>query len=329
MCRSLEAEENPWTEHQDASKSTQPEHLWVLENKASEIWDENKSVIKCYCGEGRLGQVFKNFPHLPCLLTASQITHMVRQTYCCTKHQVEKIKVTACCKLLLAWQVSRWHLACRHPGLHTHAPRPSFQRAARPRAIASVLQKSFLSASISFHPTVKTQGVQEVFFKCQGRSLIFLPKILSGKECIEGLLTKLWLGLLSNYSREQQEPAAGCVGAHQAVLVAHTLPEWTPVHPSEALWRKGGCPESRTKAGVLPVSKSSWWCNFIQHINTAFSSWMFLFVRIANLGSIIEKIRFWCIVSFCQTFNSNPNKWLGSGVHRTWVKPHILREKIS
>lgn len=126
VCRSLEAEENPWMEHQDTSQSTQLEHLWGLENKASEVWDENKSVIKCYCWEGRLSQVFKNFPYLPCLLTASQITHMVRQTYCCTKHQVEKIKVTACCKLLLAWQVSYWHLACRHPGLHTHTPRPSF-----------------------------------------------------------------------------------------------------------------------------------------------------------------------------------------------------------
>lgn len=49
VSRSLEAEENPWTEHQDTSQSAQPEHLWGLENKASEVWDENKSVIKCYC----------------------------------------------------------------------------------------------------------------------------------------------------------------------------------------------------------------------------------------------------------------------------------------
>lgn len=49
VCRSLEAVENPWTEHQDASQSTQPEHLWGLENKASEVWDENKSAIKCNC----------------------------------------------------------------------------------------------------------------------------------------------------------------------------------------------------------------------------------------------------------------------------------------
>lgn len=102
LCRSLEAEENPQTEHEDSSQSTQPKHLWALENKASEAWDENKSVIKRYCWEGRLGHVFKNFPYLPCLLTASQITHMVRQTYCCPKHQVEKIRVTACCKALVS-----------------------------------------------------------------------------------------------------------------------------------------------------------------------------------------------------------------------------------
>lgn len=37
LCRILEAEDNPWTEHQDPSQSTQPKHLWALENKASEI----------------------------------------------------------------------------------------------------------------------------------------------------------------------------------------------------------------------------------------------------------------------------------------------------
>lgn len=300
VSRSLEAEENPWTEHQDTSLSAQPEHLWGLENKASEVWDENKSVIKCYCWEGRLGQVFKNFPYLPCLLTASQITHMVRQTYCCTKHQVEKIKVTACCKPLVS--MASFILT---PGVQT--PRPPHARTQ-----AQLLESYWALGHCLCAPEIipvcnhfispycENIGSTRGFVKCQGHWLIFLSKILSGKRCIEGLLTKLWLGLISNYCRAKPEPAAGCVGAaaHQGVLVAHALAEWAPLHPSEALWSKGGCPESRTQAGVLPGLKSSWWCNFIQHINTAFSSWMFLFVRIANLGSIIAKIRLWCIVSF-------------------------------
>lgn len=177
---------------------------------------------------------------------------------------------------------------------------------------------------VSFHPTVKTQGLQEAFLKCQGRWLIFVSKILSGKQHIEGLLTKLWLGLISNYSQAGASSRM-CGSCHSPGCACGSHFGWMSSRVS--FRSKGGCPESRTKAGVLPGSKSSWWCNFIQHINTAFSSWIFLFVRIANLGSIITKIRLWCIVSFCQIFNSNPNKWLGSEVHRTWVKTPILRGK--
>lgn len=57
-------------------------------NQTSEVWEEDKSVIKYYSWEGKLSQVFEIFPNLPSLLTASQITQMASQTCLRGEHQV-------------------------------------------------------------------------------------------------------------------------------------------------------------------------------------------------------------------------------------------------
>lgn len=104
---------------------------------------------------------FSNPPPSTLPLTASQITHAVRQTGCCGEHQVERIKGTAHCKAPVSTASFTGTPGVQTPRpLHPRTP-PAFHRAVRPPAVAPVLQRSPLPGIILLHSAAKRRGAEE------------------------------------------------------------------------------------------------------------------------------------------------------------------------
>lgn len=108
-------------------------------NQTSEVWEEDKSVIKYYSWEGKLSQVFEIFPNLPSLLTASQITQMASQTCLHGEHQVGRNQRRRVTRASVECRAAQPHLVGHTPRHKLHVDEPVHKRNPDTLSVMSLL----------------------------------------------------------------------------------------------------------------------------------------------------------------------------------------------